>query len=379
VNSTLKTSFSGELYRQFAWFDKTFTPLLNELSVGFFFEGLEYKLIGLSVNMNVLTQSESFFVTKVQLNEKNEFYARLAQNTICIMLDKLLGKMSKRKFDLSKLTDLEAKIITAFNNSIHEAFVPYINTSDIGKNTDVVNLSYNVRNIATNESGRLVLSLPLASLKPETINSAQPSFYDRYFSNSLVDVSIRLGVTNFPVIDVKKLDIGDLVIFENSDINTMTLFCEEIVQDFQVNPNYSIKVDYEELNGDDNMEQNVNLWDSIQVEMYAEFDKVKISLGELKDIEEDQVVDVSSVYNNKVSLKVGDKTVAKGELVIVNDRYGVKIQSINSSQNEPVDSYQPSELPVDNDSPAGGSAPETESQNEEDFDYSDFDLDDQDI
>ena len=49
---------------------------------------------------------------------------------------------------------------------------------------------------------------------------------------------------------------------------------------------------------------NTNLWDSIQVDMSAEFDKVKLSLGELKSIEEGLIVDLCSVYDNKISLKV---------------------------------------------------------------------------
>ena len=76
-------------------------------------------------------------------------------------------------------------------------------------------------------------------------------------------------------------------------------------------------------------EENTNLWDSIQVDMSAVFEKVKISLGELKNIEEGLVVDISSVYDNKVYLQVGGKTVAYGDLVIINDRYGVKINGLN--------------------------------------------------
>ena len=375
ADNSIKTSFSGELYKQFDWYDKTFTPKISDVSTTYFFEGLEYKLIGVSVNMNVLTKTESFFVTKVQIDEKNEFLIRISQDAICIMLDKILGKLTKRKFDLSKLTDLEAKIITSFNNSIYDAVASNIDVSKIEKQVEFLNLSYNVRNIATNECGKLIITMPKSALSPVSIEAEQPAFEDRYFSNSLVDVTLRLGLTDFPVIDVKKLDIGDLVLFENSKIDTMTLYCEDIVQDFKVNPNYALKVDYETINGGGDMDQNVNLWDSIQVEMSAEFDKVKISLGELKDIEEGQVVDISSVYNNKVSLKVGDKTIAKGELVIVNDRFGVKIDSINSNKATASEHavYQEEE----NYAPQEEMQPEQEQA--EELDYSDFELDGQDV
>ena len=113
---------------------------------------------------------------------------------------------------------------------------------------------------------------------------------------------------------------------------------------------------------------NTNLWDSIQVDMSAEFDKVKLTLGELKSIEEGLIVDLCSVYDNKVSLKVGGKTVAAGDLVIINDRFGVRINNVNTAnESEPQVSqvHQAQEV-----------SPEAETQpsQEEDFDYSDFEV-----
>ena len=375
ADNSIKTSFSGELYKQFDWYDKTFTGKISDVSTAYFFEGLEYKLLGVSVNMNVLTKTESFFVTKVQIDEKNEFLIRISQDAIRIMLDKILGKLSKRKFDLSKLTDLEAKIITSFNNGIYDAVSSNIDVSKIDKQPEFLNLSYNVRNVATNECGKLIITVPKSALSPVSVQAESPAFDDRFFENSLVDVTLRLGVTNFPVIDVKKLDIGDLVLFENSQTDTMTLYCEDIIQEFKVHPNDAIRVDYETINGGGDMDQNVNLWDSIQVEMSAEFDKVKISLGELKDIEEGQVVDISSVYNNKISLKVGDKTIAKGELVIVNDRFGVKIDTINSNRNiHSVHEESYTEENYDENEEVS-----SDGEQGEDLDYSDFEIDGQDV
>ena len=130
-----------------------------------------------------------------------------------------------------------------------------------------------------------------------------------------------------------------------------------------------------------------NLWDSIEVEMTAEFDAVKITLGDLKSIEDGMVVDLTSIYDNKVTLKVEDKIIARGELVIVNDRYGVKINEVTAQKKEAA--AQPEELADDfeadeaevNETPAGGEeeAPAGNDQQDEEFDYSDFELDDEDI
>ena len=112
---------------------------------------------------------------------------------------------------------------------------------------------------------------------------------------------------------------------------------------------------------------NTSLWDSIQVDMTAEFDKVKVTLGDLKSIEEGLIVDLCSVYDNKVALKVSGKTVASGELVIINDRFGVRIDKVSESSantQEQVSSQEYEE---------GGN---TENAEGEDFDYSDFEVDD---
>ena len=107
---------------------------------------------------------------------------------------------------------------------------------------------------------------------------------------------------------------------------------------------------------------NTNLWDSIQVDMSAEFDKVKLTLGELKSIEEGLIVDLCSVYDNKISLKVGGKLVADGELVIINDRFGVRIESVNEATSS-------TETPNTQQAPAA-----EEKAPQEDFDYSDFEV-----
>ena len=202
-----------------------------------------------------------------------------------------------------------------------------------------------------------------ANLTPKDIEPKEPRFEDKDFANSPVEVNLILGTTTFPVADIKRLDVGDIVVFENSNSSEMTLVCENIVQKFQVKPNIKIIEPYD-TSGGGSMEDNANtnLWDSIQVDMSAEFDKVKVTLGELKSIEEGLIVDLCSVYDNKVSLKVGGKLVASGELVIINDRFGVKIEKVN----DPGKSHE---------APAPETDAETQPENGgEDFDYSDFEV-----
>lgn len=358
--------FFDELYKQFSWFDSIFTPTVESCSSEFFFDGFEYKLASISTNMNVLSQNETFFVTKVKINSKNDVYIRISQEAINVILDKVLGK-NNRRFDLTEVSELEARIITAFNDALYENLSANFTIEPQRRYTEILHLTYFVKSEVSDSAAKFIISVPKDILTPQALQAKEPRFDDRDFAQCPVEVNLLLGTTTFPITDIKKLDVGDIVVFENSNYSEMTLRCGSIVQKFQVKPNIKIVEPYE-TGGGDGMEDNtnVNLWDSIQVDMAAEFDKVKVTLGELKSIEEGLIVDLCSVYDNKVALKVGGKTVASGELVIINDRFGVRIEKVNDSSST---SSEPVQTPQEEEAGSQGS--------EEDFDYSDFEVDEQ--
>lgn len=363
----INSVFFDELYKQFAWYDSVFTPVVKNCSDEFFFEGFEYKLESISTNMNVLSQNDTFFVTKVKINAKNDVYIRISQEAINVILDKVLGK-NNRRFDLTEVSELEARIITAFNDFLYESLAPNFNIEPHRRYNEILHLTYFVKSEISDSAAKFIISVPKDILTPKDIEPKEPRFEDKDFANSPVEVNLLLGTTVFPVADIKRLDVGDIVVFENSSSSEMTLVCDNIVQKFQVKPNLKIIEPYDIGGGNNNMDENTNtnLWDSIQVDMSAEFDKVKVTLGELKSIEEGLIVDLCSVYDNKVSLKVGGKLVASGELVIINDRFGVRIEKVN-------DSKQPQEAPQ---AQHQEEVPQAEGA-QEDFDYSDFEVENQ--
>ena len=360
----INTVFFDELYKQYSWYDSIFTPAVKSCSEEFFFEGFEYKLASISTNMNILSQNETFFVTKVKINAKNDVYIRISQDAINVILDKLLGK-NNRHFELTEVSELEARIITAFNDFLYESVAPNFTIEPNRRYNEILHLTYFVKSEISDSAAKFIISVPKDILSPQSIESSEPRYTDMDFADSPVEVNLQLGTTVFPLAEIKKLDVGDIVLFENSDISEMTLVCENIIQKFKIKPNEKIIEPYDMSGGNEMDNSNTNLWDSIQVDMLAEFEKVKISLGELKSIEEGLIVDLCSVYDNKVSLKVGGKTVAAGELVIINDRFGVRIENLSSSQ-QSLDSSN---------TETSENVNENTEQSEEDFDYSDFEVD----
>lgn len=360
VFDMINSMFFDELYKQFSWYDSVFTPVVKTCSSEFFFEGFEYKLASVSTNMNVLSQNETFFVTKVKINAKNDVYIRISQEAINVVLDRLLGKNNKR-FELTEVSELEARIITAFNDFLYESLAPNFTIEPNRRYTEILHLTYFVKSEISDNAAKFIISVPKDILTPKEEVPKEPRFTDMDFAHSPVEVNLLLGTTVFPLAEIKKLDIGDIVLFENSNSSEMTLVCENIIQKFKVKPNIKIIEPYDMSGGNEMDNTNTNLWDSIQVDMSAEFDKVRVTLGELKSIEEGLIVDLCSVYDNKVSLKVGGKLVASGELVIINDRFGVRIENVNSTEEAPSQQPQMNEE-------------ENEQEKEEDFDYSDFEV-----
>ena len=133
---------------------------------------------------------------------------------------------------------------------------------------------------------------------------------------------------------MKNITQGDIILLENSAVNKMKIITGTSEKDFKVNPDPALMIELDEEEHDIDREEstNKNMWDDIQIEVSARFKKVKMTLGELKHISKVLVVDLGSIFNNEISLLVEDKTVAKGELVIINDKYAVKINEIISEE-----------------------------------------------
>ncbi len=384
---TLNSIASKELYLQYDWYKNTFPPIVQQSSDEFFLPGIRFDLMGISKNINILMDKDSYFVTKIRIDKQYDMFFRSSEEAISLILDRTLGK-SNKSFSLNKITDLEAKIITAFNDYMFKMISKYLNPPPQNElrrtNFDVIHLTFVIKDIEEQKFGKFIISLPAALLNPTDIVSKNQKFDNTTFKTSTLDVKIRIGSTKFSMYDLKNLDIEDIVIFDNSNTKSMTLIIDDYEKEIKLNPNLGLITPIDNNNGGVNMGAN-NLWDSIEVEMNAEFDAVKITLGDLKNIEDGMVVDLTSIYDNKVTLKVENKIIARGELVIINDRYGVKISEITTQQdNTSVAALD--EFEVDDghteDEPilevSEEEAPPADQQDEE-FDYSDFELDDEDI
>lgn len=379
------STFSKQLNRTYDWFDVNFTENLEIASSDFWNTEISAKLMGVCENVNLLSSQDEYFVTKIRLNKERAIFIRLSKQIVREFLEDSMGQSPVNKpFDLEKITELEAKILTGFNNYLYKFFSELlVPPNEIPQNT----VNYNeciLTFFVTNKKrgiGKLIVTVPVIAVKPEKLRIRHRFSIDD-FKTCPARFNISVGKTKIKLNDIKQLEPGDIVVLEDSNIKRMTLIYENKTLKFKVVPNPALIKDFDYDGGrhmDENSETNFNMWDTIQVDMGAEFEKVKISLGELKQMSEGLVVDIGSVYENKIDLKVENKIIASGELVIINDRYGVRIDEIytdDKDEDAPQQIDNPESAAEINNSPDNTvEAP----QGEEDFDYSDFDIEEEDI
>lgn len=396
VNQNINSTDYKELYAQYNWFANNYPAVVQQSSDEFFLEGLQFILIGISKNINTLMDKEAYFVTKVMIDKLHDMFFRTSEKAVGIILDRALGKPNSR-FNLNRLTDLEAKIITSFNDYMFNSLAKFLSPArpELKRsNFDVVHLTFLIKDTNTNQVAKFIITLPDELLNPDVVTSQEDKFDYGDFATSTIDVAIKVGTTRFKLIDVKNIDIDDIVVFDNSNTNHMVLKFRDYEKEINLNPNLGLVIPVDNDGGNEEMADNTNLWDSIEVEMSAQFDTVKITLGELKNIEEGLVVDLTSIYDNKVTLSVEDKPIARGELVIVNDRYGVKIDEViakapksevqagnseliqqSGSDDFSDETMDMGEEEITHENTEGGE----QNSEEDEFDYSDFELEDDDI
>lgn len=374
-----KTDFTNSLWNTYSWFSDVFSNKVQEAFKEFFGTDLTVKLFSIGENSNVLFKGDQYFVTQIRVNKNLTVSMRLSQAAINSFFDDALGQ-SEKPFKLEELSELEVKIITSFNDflytNIRKILVPEEKIDKNETEKSVCHLVFYL-NSKGRDYGKLVISIPTNIIEPEKIPHKEQTFSIGDFKHSTAEMKIKVGSSKLKLGEVKSLQTEDILVLENSNIYKMTVCCGDNELDFKISPDPSIILNTDNNEGEDMGENTVsaaNLWDSIQVDINAEFEKVKISLGELKQISEGLVVDIGSIYDNRIDLKVENKIVARGELVIINDRYGVRIDEVVKDEEKPEE--------VDNaPQPAPAKAPAAVSENdselkEEEFEDEDFNYDD---
>lgn len=390
VVSQYNSKFSNKLNGSFYWFKRVLLSRIKEKMREFILSDFDLKLVGITEQDNVFFVGEEYFVTRIKTDKKHEVFFRISAPFMDIILEKGLGESSE-VFVPENMTELEATILTKLNDYIFKGISQFfVNGEDIvDENQNFVHLTM----IAKSEkgfTGKYIVSVPISLIPDIRALSTKQHFDLGSFGDYKVEVKIITGKSQITLYDVRHIESGDIVVLEDSNIKTMSISLNGQTRKFMINPETSIIVGVDNDEGEameNNNSSGGTMWDVIPVDITAEFEKVTITLGELKQISEGVIVDVGSLYENKVVLKVENKPVASGELVIINDKYAVRVDEVFSDMQPAAATPAATPAPATGQAPRPAAAPARNVQQaspaqdakNDDFNYEDFDIEDEDI
>lgn len=140
------------------------------------------------------------------------------------------------------------------------------------------------------------------------------------------------------------------------------------------------------------MQTKPTIWDTLEVDVTAAFQPIKLPLKQLKELEQGLVLEVGNLMENQVIVEVEGHPVAWGELLVLGDKFGVRITGLHETteamaQNlpatteviAPVAQTAPAEQPKASvQASEEGEAPAADTLRDLELDESDFDdLDDE--
>ena len=355
--------------KYFSWLNDEFSPIIKNLCLEYWKVDADVKLFSLEKNSKNFFLGNEYFVTQAQ--KQNITYSLRISDTACeTFLNVALGENTKNTFSLKGMTELEGNLIFRFNNKIFKKLNEYfISQKEIQKLLDreenfedCLYLGFILQENSGNyETGKIFLCVPEKLLQYPDIEQELGDMDTSQFTKALTLIDIFVGKTKLSLDEINNIEPDDIVVLENSDIKKMSLISPTQI-DFNVNPDPRLFInddgDIMKNDKEDITVSTKDIWDNVQVDVCAKFPKVKMSLGELREMAEGVVMELDSVYGNQVVLEVENKNVAKGELVIIGYKYGVKITEIY-------------EHPEDASPPPSDS---NEDESGDDFDVKDFEI-----
>jgi len=75
-------------------------------------------------------------------------------------------------------------------------------------------------------------------------------------------------------------------------------------------------------------EMNIDSLLDISVEISVEIGRTKLTIGELLALSKGSIIELNRIAGESVDIYVNDKLLGKGEIVLVNERLGVRIMEI---------------------------------------------------
>lgn len=104
----------------------------------------------------------------------------------------------------------------------------------------------------------------------------------------------------------------------------------EVSNQDQVSANEMVFDDIDSGQLQNNNPQNMDFLLDIPLEISVELGKAKISIGDLLKLGQGSVVELNKLTNQPLEIFVNKKLMAQGEVVVVNEKFGIRLTNIIS-------------------------------------------------
>lgn len=81
------------------------------------------------------------------------------------------------------------------------------------------------------------------------------------------------------------------------------------------------------------IKKNLDIMQDISMHISVELGRTKSSIKEVMDLEEGSVVELDKIAGEQVEIYVNGKIVARGEVIVIEDKFGVRVTSTNLPKN----------------------------------------------
>ncbi|OGI19806.1 MAG: hypothetical protein A3B68_08330 [Candidatus Melainabacteria bacterium RIFCSPHIGHO2_02_FULL_34_12] len=240
-------------------------------------------------------------------------------------------------FNIKNINQLELNLLQGFLSNIETKLKDLWEVDP--KYPYLADLIYMVWLIESDEGeiGRIAYAVP-ASLKPKLTGAleAKEGIDLNKLANTgiKVPINLKVGTTRLSITEIKSFEHGDLIVFEESDISKLIWHLGEItiVLPEEDHPIFLKDIENIEELAEEMVKSTHNIDDdplsSLPLELSAEFQKVFIPLKQVLDLKAGGVLPLGTVLDSELVLTAQGKPIAKGELVIVGNQFGMRITEL---------------------------------------------------
>ncbi|MDX1918857.1 MAG: FliM/FliN family flagellar motor switch protein [Candidatus Caenarcaniphilales bacterium] len=268
-----------------------------------------------------------------------EYRLRIDRELVLHFLAETFGaRENDAHFHCQDMTDLEVRVIEACVQKIIDHATETLSERFLENHPEESQVYLIWLVSSGGKIGKIALSVPQSLLIEQApLFDTNPEFAQ--------EVNLRcdlwVGSTTLTLLNMIKLEEGDFLLLENSSSKYLELKgIKQKGQKIQVSqgaPRKNAKwhkIKLSDYSADDqeeslmDMEAKTDILHDFPVELRAEFREVSLTFKELVQLQEGSVLPLDKVTESELLLMSKDKPVARGELVVVGDKFGILIKEM---------------------------------------------------